>query len=327
MQQPTECIYIYICYGDGGVEEVVEGDGEAAEEGLVELERGLAVEHGELVDGEGEAPLVAAPGSVGEEDVGVVGGDAADPGRQRGDAGAGSAVGAERHAEAESLGAHHVRHGLVPGPAEPVGGLGLRHRPEHRQLHAVRAQQPDRPDPRRDRRRAVHRRAVRDRVDGQAHEQPRRGQVVHLVALAAVLAGAEEAPDETGRPEVPANAAATMPRRWERDPVRRACSTRAPGALRTVRRRRHLRRHPRRHGLHGDRPSCPGNVRTCVRERRQNEVEKGGGVFRNARRPARLLLRPRRSIYGWRETDRGKGKGWPQRARWQPQNSAWTCVR
>ena len=83
---------IYICYGDGGAEEVVERVGEAAEEGLVELERGLAVEHGEVVDGEGEAPVVSAPGSVGEEDLGVVGGDAADPGRQRGDAGAGRAV-------------------------------------------------------------------------------------------------------------------------------------------------------------------------------------------------------------------------------------------
>jgi hypothetical protein len=73
---------MYVCYGDGGVEEVVERDGEAAEEGLVELERGLAVEHGEVVDGEGEAPVVPAPGSVGEEDVGVVGGDAAYPGGQ-----------------------------------------------------------------------------------------------------------------------------------------------------------------------------------------------------------------------------------------------------
>jgi hypothetical protein len=118
-------------YGDGGVEEVLEGVGEAAEEGLVALERGQAGENGELVDGEGEAVLVAVTGAVGEEDVWVGGCGGADPGRELRDVAAGRAMDAEGDAEAEALGAGHVGHGAVPGPREPVRRLGLHHRPEH----------------------------------------------------------------------------------------------------------------------------------------------------------------------------------------------------
>lgn len=86
----------------------------------------------------------------------------------------------------------------------------------------ARGAQLDGADPNHDGRRAVDYDVVRDRVHGQAHEQPRWAQViVLLVAIAVVLADAEERAEPIG-PQVPA--AATLTSLLECELVRRSAS-------------------------------------------------------------------------------------------------------
>lgn len=123
------------------------------------MQRGLAVEDREVVDGKGEAVGVAVAGAVGKEEVGVGVGEAGDPvGEGEGQVAGGVEV--EGDTKAEAGVADHAGEGKVGGPVAGGGDA-----PPDGELDAVGAEELEGAEPRRDGLGVVHGVAVGDRVE------------------------------------------------------------------------------------------------------------------------------------------------------------------